>query len=119
MKFRQFCASLPLLAALDTCAPKATPEDARKFTDDAERNLLALNIDSGRADWIKSTYITDDTEAIDAKLDERAINAQVDTPRRPRASTVSASIPPPPASSSSSNSRSPSPLPKIPRKARN
>src|SRR5205807_8139216 len=28
--------------------------------------------------WIKSTYITDDTEAIAAKLDERAIAAAVD-----------------------------------------
>jgi peptidyl-dipeptidase A len=77
MKIQAVLCLVPLLAALDTCAPKATPEDARKFTEDAERNLLALNIDSGRADWIKDTYITDDTEAIDAKLDERAINAQV------------------------------------------
>jgi peptidyl-dipeptidase A len=67
-----------LAAALSGCAGKATPEDAHKLTDDAERNLLALNIDSGRADWIKDTYITDDTEAVDAKIDERAINAGVD-----------------------------------------
>jgi len=39
---------------------------------------MALNIDSGRADWIKSTYITYDTEDISAKLDQRAIDAQVD-----------------------------------------
>ncbi len=39
---------------------------------------MALNIDSGRADWIKSTYITGDTEDISAKLDQRAIDAQVD-----------------------------------------
>ena len=38
---------------------------------------MALNIDSGRADWIKSTYITGDTEDISAKLDQRAIDAQV------------------------------------------
>jgi peptidyl-dipeptidase A len=69
---------LASLAALSACGPQATPEDARKFTADAEQKLLSLNIDSGRADWIKSTYITDDTEAIDAKLDERAINAQVE-----------------------------------------
>ena len=31
-----------------------------------------------RADWVKSTYITDDTEAVAAKLDERAIAATVD-----------------------------------------
>ena len=77
MKIQAVLCLVPLLAVLSACAPKATPEDARKFTQDAERNLLALNIDSGRADWIKDTYITDDTEAIDAKLDERAINAQV------------------------------------------
>jgi peptidyl-dipeptidase A len=39
---------------------------------------MALNIDSGRADWIKSTFITGDTEDISAKLDQRAIDAQVD-----------------------------------------
>jgi peptidyl-dipeptidase A len=56
---------------------KATPEEARNFINDAEQKLLLLGIDSGRADWIKSTYITDDTEAIAAKLDEKAIAAAV------------------------------------------
>ena len=58
--------------------PKATPDEARKFINDAEQKLLLLGIDAGRADWIKSTYITDDTEAIAAKLDEKAIAAAVD-----------------------------------------
>ncbi len=31
-----------------------------------------------RADWVKSTYITDDTETLAAKLDERAIAATVE-----------------------------------------
>jgi len=57
---------------------KATPEEARKFIDDAEQKLLVLNVDSNRADWVKSTYITDDTEAISAKLDERSIAAAVE-----------------------------------------
>jgi peptidyl-dipeptidase A len=57
---------------------KATPDEARKFIDDAEQRLLVLGVDAARADWIKSTYITDDTESISAKLDERAINAAVD-----------------------------------------
>ena len=39
---------------------------------------MALNVDGGRADWVKSTYITGDTEEISAKLDQRAIDAQVD-----------------------------------------
>jgi peptidyl-dipeptidase A len=78
MKIQAVLCLASLLAALSGCGPRTTPDDARKFTDEAERNLLALNIDSGRADWIKDTYITDDTEALDAKLDERAINAQVE-----------------------------------------
>src|SRR5436853_1606681 len=66
------------LAALAFAAdPKATPEEARKFIDEAEWKLLSLSVDSGRADWIKSTYITDDTEIMAAKLDERAIAAAV------------------------------------------
>ncbi|HYW48148.1 MAG TPA: M2 family metallopeptidase [Bryobacteraceae bacterium] len=71
-----------LIAILGATAPaadrKPTPEDARKFIDDAEQKLLVLGVDSARADWIKSTYITDDTEALSAKLDERAIAATVD-----------------------------------------
>jgi peptidyl-dipeptidase A len=67
-----------MVAALSAFGQKPTTEDARRFMEDAERTLLALSIDAGRADWIKDTYITDDTEAIDAKLDERAINTQVE-----------------------------------------
>ncbi len=68
--------SLALLAACT--ASKPTPEDARKFADDVEQKLLVLGTDQSRADWIKSTYITDDTEAVAAKMDERAINANVE-----------------------------------------
>ncbi|MGA9626207.1 MAG: M2 family metallopeptidase [Bryobacteraceae bacterium] len=67
------------LAALACCtARKPTPEEARKFIDDVEQKLLVLNVDSARADWVKSTYITDDTETLSAKLDERAIAATVE-----------------------------------------
>jgi peptidyl-dipeptidase A len=67
------------LAVLAGCtARKPTAEEARKFIDDAEQKLLVLGVDSGRADWVKSTYITDDTETIAAKLDERAIAATVE-----------------------------------------
>jgi peptidyl-dipeptidase A len=62
--------------------PKATPEEARKFIDDAEQKLLLLGVDAARADWVKSTYITDDTEAISAKLDEKSIAATVDYAKR-------------------------------------
>src|SRR3954447_18453058 len=58
--------------------PKATPDEARKFISDAEQKLLILNVDAARADWIKSTYIIDDSEAVAAIMDERSIAATVD-----------------------------------------
>lgn len=69
--------TLGLAAALTLTA--ADPADeARRFIDRAEQQLLTLSIESGRADWVKSTYITDDTEALAARADERAINAGVE-----------------------------------------
>jgi len=66
------------LVLLSGCAAKrATPEEAKAFIDGAEQKLLELNNDGQRADWIKDTYITDDTEAVAAIMDERAINAAV------------------------------------------
>src|ERR1051326_1976112 len=81
MKLHAFLPSLAF--AVTSLSPafaadsKATPEEARKFINEVEQKLLVLNVDSAQADWIKSTYITDDTEAIAAKLDERAIAATV------------------------------------------
>ena len=71
---------LAIAAALTGCGtPRATPTDAKAFIDDAEQKLLPVNIDSGRADWVKSTYITDDTEDILRPSSiERAIAAQVE-----------------------------------------
>jgi peptidyl-dipeptidase A len=55
-----------------------TVEEAVTFIKNAEARLLELNVLSSRADWVKSTYITEDTEILAAKADERAIAAQVD-----------------------------------------
>jgi peptidyl-dipeptidase A len=57
---------------------KATPEEARKFTDEAEARLLALSNETNRADWVKSTYITDDTEILSAQANQRSISATVE-----------------------------------------
>lgn len=72
--------TLLCLSLLLTCCAPAPPTaaDARKFIEDAEAKLLALNIEDQRADWVKSTFITDDTEVIAAQADERAIAAQVE-----------------------------------------
>jgi peptidyl-dipeptidase A len=77
MTTRVIAISALLAAAVAGADRKPTPEEARKFIDDAEQKLLQLNIDSARADWIKDTYITDDSEIVAARLDERAINAAV------------------------------------------
>ncbi len=65
-------------AAVLSAAAPPTVEEARKFIADAEARLLALSVEGNRADWVKSTYITDDTEALAAKEDERLINATVE-----------------------------------------
>ncbi len=66
------------LAAAATPAKPPTPQEAKRFIDDAEQKLLRLGVDAGHADWIQSTYINDDSEALAALLDERAIAATVD-----------------------------------------
>ena len=53
----------------------ATKEDAEKFLANAEKRLLDLNIKAGQAEWVKSTFITDDTEAVAAALNETLIAA--------------------------------------------
>src|SRR5579875_1120689 len=77
MTTRVIALSALLAAALTGADRKPTPEEARKFINDAEQKWLQLNIDSSRADWIKDTYITEDTELLAAKLDQRAIDAAV------------------------------------------
>ena len=75
-----------LLLAAPLCAapPAPTVRDAEKFMKDAEARLLALSIEGNRADWVKSTFITDDTEALAAKADERLINATVELAKQSR-----------------------------------
>lgn len=54
---------------------KGSAAEAEQFVSDAEKRLLALNIKYSRADWIKSTYITDDTEALSAEANKDVIEA--------------------------------------------
>jgi peptidyl-dipeptidase A len=64
---------LPLLAAAarPSEAAAATVEEARAFLAMAERDLQALTVEQGRADWVRETYITDDTEALSSAATER------------------------------------------------
>src|SRR4030095_9999853 len=55
-----------------------TAEGATEVVGGAGQKLLKLWIDAGRADWVKSTYITDDTEILAAQANEKAITAGVE-----------------------------------------
>ncbi|HET6978151.1 MAG TPA: M2 family metallopeptidase [Pyrinomonadaceae bacterium] len=52
-----------------------TKEEADKFLADAEKRLMDLNIKAGRAEWVKSTFITEDTETLAAEANENLIGA--------------------------------------------
>jgi peptidyl-dipeptidase A len=47
------------------------------FLRSAEADLLQLSIETGRADWVHATYITDDTQTLAAKANARLIAATV------------------------------------------
>jgi peptidyl-dipeptidase A len=70
-------AKKPAAPAKKTSA-KPTAAEAQKFVEAAESQLLALAIEQQRADWVKSTFITDDTEAMAALANQRLIDANVE-----------------------------------------
>jgi peptidyl-dipeptidase A len=59
-------------------AAPPTVEEARKFVEQAEARLMRLSEESSRADWVKSTYITDDTETLAALANERLLGASME-----------------------------------------
>ena len=63
---------------------KGTPEEAEKFIADAEERLFDLNLKFSRADWIKSTFITEDTEALSASANEELIAATTELAEQSR-----------------------------------
>jgi len=50
-----------------------TVEEARAFLETANADLLVLGNEAARAGWVQETYITDDTEALAAKENERLL----------------------------------------------
>ncbi len=56
--------------AQSTSAPPPTPEEAKKFIEDAEQRLFELGIKAQRASWVQENFITVDTEQIAADAGE-------------------------------------------------
>jgi peptidyl-dipeptidase A len=59
------------------CSRKPSVEEARTFLDRAEEQLFRLSEEAGRAAWVQATYITDDTEMLAARANQRLIDAVV------------------------------------------
>src|ERR1022692_1673139 len=72
--------ALPLLFFTSSAAAEGPPTvaEAEAFMTNAEQRLLQLSVEAGRADWVKLNFITEDTELLAAKADERAINTAVE-----------------------------------------
>ena len=79
--FLVVCVSLALVTScsnpgsVSTSSGKGTPAEAEKFITDAQAKLFDLNIKYSRADWVKSVFITDDTEAVSAEANKQVIAA--------------------------------------------
>jgi peptidyl-dipeptidase A len=65
----------PALAVPPERAPAATPEEALAFVDAAEKRFLALIVEASQAGWVQANFITQDTEALSARANERLIAA--------------------------------------------
>src|SRR3954469_21230407 len=65
------CASAPQAAS--PAAQAAAPDDAKAFIAKVNTDLKKLTVESGTADWIKNTYITDDTERNAAAANDRLL----------------------------------------------
>jgi peptidyl-dipeptidase A len=66
---------LPLSSSAQTkpLRPRATVADAQAFVREAEKTLSELSIKLSRADWLNSTFITDDTEVLAAEARQNYI----------------------------------------------
>ena len=58
--------------------PAATVDEAKAFVEEADKRILKLSLSADRANWIQSTYITEDTEILAAEANERRSSAIVE-----------------------------------------
>jgi peptidyl-dipeptidase A len=52
---------------------KPTPASAKAFLEEAEKKMYDLSLESGQAQWVAANFITEDTEALAARANQRAI----------------------------------------------
>jgi len=80
------CSILARLAAAAACAAAlgcskaasssaVTPADAKTFLDTVNATTLKLSVEQAQAGWVQQNFITDDTEAIEARASQAANDA--------------------------------------------
>ncbi len=60
----------------------SSPTEVGRFLEETEARLLELSIEAQQADWVYSTYINPDTEALSARTLARLIGVTVDLAKR-------------------------------------
>jgi peptidyl-dipeptidase A len=78
--FLAAAAALSIAAAACTVqAPQTsntpTPADATKFLDEVNESMKRLEVEANQAGWVQQNFITDDTEAIQARVNQRVTDA--------------------------------------------
>ena len=73
------CTNVPNSSGGNTAAT-----EAEKFMTDVEKRLMELSIKSSRADWVRSTFITDDTESMAAEANDNLIAATTELAEQAR-----------------------------------
>jgi peptidyl-dipeptidase A len=64
-----------LSCARDRTPPEATAADATAFLDNTNQAMLKLGVEANQAGWVQQNFITDDTEALGARSNQRYIDA--------------------------------------------
>src|SRR5262245_31007215 len=65
----------PLSCSRNQTSPEATAADAKAFLDNVNQTMLKLGVEASQAGWVQQTFITDDTDALTARTNQRYIDA--------------------------------------------
>jgi peptidyl-dipeptidase A len=70
-----FMSMIFMSASCGGASSSATPDEAKRFIDDVNATMLKLGVEQGQAGWVAETYITPDTEALNARATQAYIDA--------------------------------------------
>src|SRR5712691_3941859 len=61
--------------ARNRAAPAPTAAEAKAFLDNVNHTMLKLGVEANQAGWVQQNFITDDTDALAARANQRYIDA--------------------------------------------